>query len=153
MSVCPCVCQEHSIISWSLMFSNNPLSPLLWSRDVNFSGCSSLALWKSRHKSASRPVIGHLVTKYWTLIGCYRAQSSCSWRIFVRRPHLFAQTRWSPGYPLILACHHVNTLSHYNLTSPYRKLIIFGQFRTSTRYILYINFDGYSNSFVHWLSI
>ena len=59
--------QTHfHINSWKsrkLVFNKNnchwrkclKMKPLLWSLELNFSGFSSRALWKSKHRSASRP--------------------------------------------------------------------------------------------------
>ena len=104
------------------------LSPLLCNLEVNFSGCSSLALWKSRQRSASSPSPNYH-HHYHHHHHHYHHRSSCSSRIFVRCLHLFVRTRLSPGYPQISACQHINTLSHYTTTLPYRTFIHFA-FRT-----------------------
>ena len=91
------------------------LSPLLCNLEVNFSGCSSLALWKSRQRSASSPSPNYHCHHHHHHHHYHR--SSCSSRIFVRCLHLFVRTRLSPGYPQISACQHINTLSHYTTTT------------------------------------
>ena len=106
----------------SLMFSDNSLSPLLWSRDVNFSGCSSLALWKSRHKSASRPVIGQLFpnTELWLVVTepkvVVHDEYLCGVLICLRRPDGLRGILWY--WPVTTSIHyHIITLQSHKSIS------------------------------------